>query len=322
LSALGFHLPADVRSNYFHTILSLPSLLSAAHLVQVADELPDGATDPAIVNRVLDQSRIAAYLKAQGYRYIFFPSLWWVSTQTAPQADSVVRVWSGFRLRRELTRTEFRRAVQKSTALRYVMQVDPHDADHVRRTLEAFGRLPSVEGPVFAFAHVLSPHSPYVFDRRCGPTPPRVAAKRERGYIEQLQCVNSMVVDVVTRLLRDSEVPPVILIQGDHGTAMLRYSEAASAALVPPEAARERFGAFGAYYLPDSGEAAFGDTVTVVNVLGNVLRHYFDAGLPRQPDDRYASLEDTPYEFLRSADPAHAERGGSSPAAQPPRASF
>ena len=68
---------------------------------------------------------------------------------------------------------------------------------------------------------------------------------------------------------------------------------------MPPAAARERVGAFGAYYLPDSGAKAFGDTVTVVNVLGNVLRHYFRADLPRAGDEQYISLADSPYEFRR-----------------------
>src|SRR6185312_12517245 len=95
---------------------------------------------------------------------------------------------------------------------------------------------------------------------------------------------------------------PVILLQGDHGTSTLEYSEAPTAAQVDPAAARERFGAFGAYYLPDSGAAAFGDTVTVVNVLGNVLRHYFGAELPPEADDRYLSLERTPFEFSRGGD--------------------
>jgi hypothetical protein len=66
---------------------------------------------------------------------------------------------------------------------------------------------------------------------------------------------------------------------------------------ISPLAARERLGAFGAYYLPDDGAAAFGDSVTVVNVLGHVLRRYFGAELPPAPDDRYLSIESAPFRF-------------------------
>jgi hypothetical protein len=302
LRALGFHIPSVVSSNYAHTILSLPSLLNAAHLYRAAQELPAGSTDPTLLNHLLERSRIVSYLKGKGYRYIFFPSRWWGSTRHSPLADSVVQVWP-FSPAREFSRTEFRRVTHWETMLRYVNPVDRFDADHVQRTLEAFGRLPAVDGPVLAFAHVLSPHWPYVLDQNCGAASTAVALDQVAGYLGQLQCVNSVVLRTVTNLIRDSEVPPIILLQSDHGTATLRFSRAPSAELVPTNAARERFGAFGAYHLPDSGEVAFGDTVTVVNVLGNVLRHYFGVDLPRQPDDRYLSLERSPYEFHHNTEP-------------------
>ncbi len=122
---------------------------------------------------------------------------------------------------------------------------------------------------------------------------------RAASYVGQIQCVNGMVLAAVTRLLRDSAVKPVILLQGDHGSAVLRYSKAPSAEQVSDSAAWERFGAFGAYYLPDGGAAAFGDSVTFVNVLGDVLRRYFGDDLPREPDDQYLSIGAAPYHFVR-----------------------
>ena len=94
-------------------------------------------------------------------------------------------------------------------------------------------------------------------------------------------------------------MPPVILLQGDHGSQVHGFGTADSAETLGATAAWERFGAFGAYYLPDGGAEAFGDSVTVVNVLGNVLRHYFGADLPREPDDHYVSVEAAPYHFVR-----------------------
>jgi hypothetical protein len=117
-----------------------------------------------------------------------------------------------------------------------------------------------------------------------------------------------MVLATVTHLVRDSKVPPIILLQGDHGSAVHGFFSATSNERVSPTTAWERFGAFGAYYLPDGGAAAFGDSVSVVNVLGNVLRYYFGAALPREPDDRYLAVEAQPYRFVR-ADPAWVARG-------------
>jgi hypothetical protein len=84
---------------------------------------------------------------------------------------------------------------------------------------------------------------------------------------------------------------------GDHGTNSLGYSEAKSAEKVSPEQARERFGAFGAFLLPNGGSQGFADSVTLVNVIPMVLNYYFEAGIPLAPDSLYMSLEQTPYRF-------------------------
>ena len=85
--------------------------------------------------------------------------------------------------------------------------------------------------------------------------------------------LNRMVLHTVTEILHRSPVPPIIILQGDHGTNLLRYSDAKSASLVSPAQARERFGAFGAYYLPDGGGPVRGQRF-VVNVLQRILSYY------------------------------------------------
>ena len=301
LRALGFHIPV-VQSNYTETIHSLPSLLEAAHVHRAGQELPEGVTDPTLLRHLLERSRVVSFLKRQGYRFIYFPPAWWQMTRSNPLADSVVQVWSGFNLHWAASRTDLRR-----TVLYHTMLQPFHDqwmlGDYVRLSLEQFGRLPSIRRPVFGVAHVLSPHGPYVFDRSCGKLPRSKSFDPAHGYIGQLECLNRMVLRLVTGLLRDSAVPPVILLQGDHGTSTLTYYAAACAAQIAPAAARERLGAFGAYYLPGDGAAEFGDTVTVVNVLGNVLRYYFHADLPREPDDQYLVVRRAPFDFLQ-VDPA------------------
>ena len=297
LRALGFHVPA-VRSNYTETIHALPSLLQAAHVHQLGVELPAGTKDQTLPRYLFERSRVAAFLKGRGYRFVFFPSGWWGVSQANALADSIVQVGSELGLHWFTARTELRRAV-----LRETMFAALHDhwvlGDHVRLSLEQFGRLPTIDEPVFGLAHVLSPHGPFLFDRSCGRLPRAMSGDEAKGYVGQLQCVNAMVLRLVGKLLRDSAVPPVILIQGDHGTELLDYHTARCAGQIPPAAARERLGTFGAYYLPGGGAAAFGDTVSVVNVLGHVLRHYFHANLPAEPDDQYLVVRRLPFEFHR-----------------------
>ncbi|HYC31532.1 MAG TPA: sulfatase-like hydrolase/transferase, partial [Gemmatimonadales bacterium] len=298
LRALGFHVPAVSRSNYTHTMLSIPSMLNAAHLTPVAAEQGRKVTDPTIPNYLTQHSRVATYLQERGYRYVFFPSRWWLATSGSPWADVEPQVWGGTSLLRALGRTELRRSLLRSSVVpeRLVGTLE-HDADHVRRTLRAVADARRFGSPVFVVAHIISPHPPYAVTASCEPSP------KATTYLAQLECVNRQILDLAGELIRSSPVAPIIVLQGDHGSKSRRFSDYPSAAAVPADAARERFGAFGAYYLPNGGANAFGDTVTVVNVLGNVLRYYFGARLPRAADDQYLSVDRAPFDFRR-VDPA------------------
>jgi Sulfatase len=302
LRRLGFTIPALVRSNYVHTVLSLPSLLNFSHLTSLAAELGERSTDATLPNHLLENSRTVAFLKGQGYRFLFFPSQWWPSTTSSSSADWQFEAWDGFDLGREATRSDFRRSFLSTTALSFLGPAYHWDADHVKRTLAALADVPQRAEPTFAFAHLLSPHWPYVLAADCTVAKPAVItgrAHRQRAYLDQLQCLNRLLLGTVSAILERSSSPPIIILQGDHGTNLLRYSDAPSAGAVTPDQARERFGAFGAYHVPHGGGRLFTNTVTMVNVFQKVLSFYFGARIEPAADDLYLSLERTPYRFVK-----------------------
>ncbi len=300
LRSLGFYVPPVVRSNYFHTMLSLPSLMNSAHVVALEREIGAKVKHPGLPNYLLAHSRVAAYLQERGYEYVFYPSEWWHSTAASPPANRVFRAFGGFDLMRSMTAGELERTVRGITILSYFDRSHHWEAEHVRRTLDGVAHLAgSGTTPRFVFAHVIKPHDPYVFDRECGVLRRQKEDDDVGPYLDQVQCVNRLLLATIHRILAQSTVPPIIILQGDHGSKLLHATGYPTPEEVPPAAARERFGAFGAYYLPEGGEEAFGDTVTVVNVMGNVLRHYFGADLPRAGDEQYISPADFPFDFRR-----------------------
>ena len=303
LRQLGFVVPA-VHSNYLHTFLSLPSLLNASHLAGLSGELGRRSIDRTVPDYLFEHNRTVPFLKSQGYQFVFFPSLSWEATRHSPQADLEFHAWPGLDPARELTRSGLRQVLTKTSLLKFVEWGSPRLVrGHVTRTFAAIAQVPKIPGPVFTFAHVLSPHSPYVFDRDCRPAPQKTGGSRAKheaaSYVAQIHCLNHMVLDVVTTLLRTSELPPVILLESDHGSKTLLFDKAGTAENIPLAAAKERLGAFRAYYLPDHGREVFGDSMTVVNVMGNVLRFYLGAALLREPDDLYLSVDPAPYAFKR-----------------------
>lgn len=296
LRALGFIIPASMRSNYTQTVTSLTSLLNSTHVTGIARDVGETTTDFSLPKHLVEHNRAARFLKARGYRYVLFPSAWWSVTEHSPLADVEFDARPEFRLADEVRRTELRLAVVRSTLLRGMLQRERDDADFYLRTFAGLREMPADPAPTFTFAHVLLPHIPYIVDEGCRPlaspipsTVEDASPAQRAAYVRQLRCADSLVLDLVTTLLRRSATPPVILVVGDHGSRFTepRYYErpdSVSSAFI-----RERFGALGAFYLPAGGEQAFDEPVSLVNVMGNVLRYYHNAELPRSTDAMYVS---------------------------------
>jgi len=299
LRALGFLVPRDVRSNYDQTYLSVASLLNAAHVTPLARDVGVASKDHTLPTYLVKQNRVARFLKAQGYRYVLFPSAWWAATANSPLADEEFDPSPGFDPMHALTRTELRLAVLRSSLARYLVasgaSMVPME-EHFRRSFEHLGDMPSDPRPTFAFAHFLLPHVPYLLDEHCRPLAHEISDDMEADtpeqrvdYIGQVRCADRRVLSLVTSLLTRSSPAPVIIVVGDHGSRFADVDFYGHPERVSRAFIRERFGAFGAFYLPSGGAAAFHEPVTLVNVLGNVLRYYFDADLPTCPDSMYVS---------------------------------
>ena len=295
LRTLGFVIPQDMHSNYVQTILSMPSLLNGSHLTQLTNDAGIDNPSFALPGYLVENNRTARFLRTQGYKYVLFPSMWWTQSQHSPLADVVYDSRPERTLANEARRTELRQAVFNSTLLRY-KSLSVLDTLHEKRTMEGLKRLAADPAPTFAFAHVLLPHMPYYLDASCHvlqrPIIPEVedsSAAQRAARMEQRKCVDSMVLDVVTTVLHESKTPPVIMVVGDHGSRFNAPRFVDHADSLPPAFMRERFGAMGAFYMPAGGDTLFTGHVSLVNVVGKVLRYYFGADLPTNPDDMYVS---------------------------------
>jgi hypothetical protein len=306
LRALGFQIPHDVRSNYVQTYLSVSSLLNFSHVTRLTQDAGATSKDHSLPTYLVKQNRAARFLREHGYKYVLFPSAWWAATANSPLADEQFDSHAAFDLGHEMRRTELRLAVLRSTLLRFAFSSDQPSIPLVQQLLQSFAGLREVPAnpmPTFSFAHILLPHIPYLLDERCHPLEHGIpddaeadTPEQRAAYIAQVRCVDDLVLDLATTLLQRSATPPIILVVGDHGprfadVGFYGHPESVSTAFI-----RERFGAFGAFYLPAGGDTAFREPVTLVNVLGNVLRYYFNADIRPNPNDMYVSGQQ-PYRF-------------------------
>lgn len=298
LRTLGFTIPKLLRSNYTQTTLSIPSLLNFAYLDGLTADVGRRSNDRSLPNYLLENNRVVRFLHTQGYRFVFFPSEWWRATDHNRHADREYRVEGGLSLRRALAASELQKLLWRFTLLGAVGSTHPVEAEYIKRTFDGIRLLDTGGIPTFVFAHLILPHGPYVLNARCESRVGPVEGNPDRRYLAQVRCANALILDLVSTLLRRPGRPPIILLQGDHGTGMRGYNTARTAQLVTPPQARERFGAFGAYLLPGEGGQLFADTVTVVNVFRKVLSYCFAADLAPEPDHLYMSLEDSPFDFV------------------------
>ncbi len=281
----GFYVADCSQSNYGYTEFSLTSSLNFDYL----DHLDVAYSRD---NRValLQHSAIRSVLESNGYKIVAFPTGFpfteWRDADMYLDFDHPVT-----------SLTEFESLVLDTTVLRVITDVQvPNQADasqkdlrrlRVFSLLEKIKKLPGTQGNLFVFAHLVVPHFPYSFGPNGEPTPyhGKDATYQETAaaYAGQVQFINKEILKVVDALQKDSKVPPVIIIQGDHGPL--------------PDLAKDgtqRMPIMNAYYLPGiQMDKVLYPSITPVNSFRVVLNSYFGQNLPLLKDQSlFAPLED------------------------------
>jgi len=146
--------------------------------------------------------------------------------------------------------------------------------DQIMTALYNLQAVPEISGHKFVYLHLSSPHPPWVF----GPDGSfRIEEGVIPGYTDAVTYLNKRLPDILRKIISQSSVPPVIILQGDHGygDANLPY----------------RLRNLNAYYLPGDGKKLVYPSITPVNSFRLIFNAYFGG--------KYAMLEDKSY-FLQS----------------------
>jgi phosphoglycerol transferase MdoB-like AlkP superfamily enzyme len=168
-----------------------------------------------------------------------------------------------------------------------------------------FDKLPKIaklKGPKFVFAHIISPHGPYVLNEKCENImwTDIQTQKIELSYTNQVQCINKRLAQTIEAIQRNSDRPQVILLQSDEGAQFL------AGRLTPPDNWKEandlllnqKFPILSALYLPGVSTDHLYETMTPVNSFRTIFNLYFSANLPLLPDKNYILPDmDHLYEF-------------------------
>ncbi len=294
----GFFLASKSRSNYATTFLSLASSLNMEYVNYLTDLARGESQDWRAAYQMIKDNKVVNFLKSKGYKYVHINS-GWGPTDYNKYAD--LNIQCG-RI------NEFLMIIIQTTILKAFEDFIIGD-DSRARILCTFSRLSELnkmKEPKFVFAHILSPHPPYVFGANGEPTPKAIYQmdrnvwELKEDYLNQLSFINKKVQTLIDTILLRSEVPPIIVLQADHGSASTWWNTGSSGWDEHPTELmlRERMGIFNAYYLPPGGNSLIFDSITPVNTFRLIFNIYFNMQFTLLSDKNYFSIYSNPYEFV------------------------
>ncbi len=302
LTDRGFLVAEHAQSNYGATLTSLASTLNMRYY----DNNPSQLSDLDFLRLSVAESEVAQKLQQLGYTYIHLLSGLMIPSSIADinhdyapagvieinvdqsdySAAILYHAQAGIRRlldRGSLYKQSFTSLYLDTTLLRIVksqldklLHADKYTPFHVYAaerfltTLNDVSSFSSMPEATFAIVHLLKPHFPVVFNAD-GDIIPSIEMPSPQEYFDELQYVNSKFLEMIDRIIENSENQPVIMFQADHGstfgypnTAVKRYIH---------------FDTYDAYLLPDEFSLDIPQPYTLINSFPLILNEVFDLDL-------------------------------------------
>ena len=235
LRSLGFFVGDCSLSNYSFTRLSLASSLNMDYLESLPGNFDPNNKDATLLDDLIINSKVRRQLEQAGYQTVAFETgypftemndgSYYFKPNNDPLTMQVV--------------SPFEKMVIDNTIVKGMKNVPPfkqwigsnfpYGEKYQRQKfiIDKLRNVPSIPGSKFVFIHLTTTHRPYIFqpdgsilndeNYYINDGVPLDDEHYIRGYQYQLDFTNQYLVDLVKIILAESSVPPIIIIQGDHG---------------------------------------------------------------------------------------------------------
>jgi len=295
LEDLGFYIANCSQSNYSQTQLSLSSSLNMNFIEEIVWREELERNDHTRLGKLIKDPEIWRILQRLDYQLISFETgyiwsqnddadLFLGPNQNLSENQRLSLIFNNF----EIILLKSSAALialdgnfllpQEST--QKIFNPDIRHREIVLFTLDQLELLAATPGPKFVFAHIVSPHIPYVFEP--DGSMPKSTPDDDIGYINQIKYLNSRIEKIADTLISKSSTPPIIIIQGDHGQSSSRV---------------DRMRILNAYYFPNQDYQNLSPNISPVNSFRVILNAYFDGNLPLLENSSYFSMTTSPYTF-------------------------
>lgn len=316
----GFFVADKSLSNYARTALSLSSTMNMDYVTNLEVDIKK-AGYPAALRVRISHSFLRATLESLGYSTVSIDSGWQYTQFLDADYYLTPAAESAETRGKTLNINPFEDLLLNVSAGRFVIDtlisvslLDPEYisdpfVSHSERVLAEFQSLKhavTLPGPIFVFAHIISPHRPYVFGpngevRRPGGiftfadlTNPTEDEYERRLYLDQLMYITSRLEETIGYILSHSSEPPIIILQSDHGPRIrFNWENPSHKDLV------ESMANLNALLLPDPCRSLLYPEVSPVNTFRIVFNCAFGTQYELLPDFSYYSKISDTTNFVR-----------------------
>ncbi len=295
LKAKGFYVAENSHSNYIQTALSISSSLNMEYLDFIPSTYGSTSQTRYPLIHLIEDNQVHKFLKDNGYQTTAF--------QTGYDLTNLYNA-EHFVKNGEPNNLEEKFLNGSLSFLFFPTMNQDKRRNSIQNIFGYLENVPVSDQPNFVFAHIISPHPPFIFgpngEPRTSNTWFQDGSYYPEGpddyipkYRDQLRYVSKLLEETVNKILSKPGRKPVIIIQSDHGSgAYLDWNSAENSCI------RERTSILNAYYFPDQDTSILYDSITPVNSFRVVFNTFFDAQLDLLKDKSYYSGWDTPYQFV------------------------
>ena len=311
LQSLDFVIAECSQSNYPQTELSLPSTLNMDWVSNFCTNCQPGSKDMSQLWAATQHNEVRNFLESLGYTTVSFetgfPWSEWHDADYFFSADPTMveekPAAQGL--------NAFEAMLAKTTVLRPIIEFQNNDGEQVDEKLQSLAfdvdRFPNfmfrvrvlntlvnmetvsneIPGPKFVYAHIISPHTPYVFGRN-GEMIDLVDSELSgesysKAYSDQAYYVSIQVAELAQRIIKTSDPLPIIIIQSDHGNSRGERSD--------------RLKNLSAFYLPYHKNDVIYPSLTNVNTFRIIFDAYFNTDYGLLEDQSYLTYPEDPFNW-------------------------
>lgn len=292
----GFYVSENSRSNYMQTMLSIPSSTNFKYLDDLAKTYGSDSVDKRPLGQILRNNMVFGFLKNYGYTTIAFSTGYDITEAT--NADHYL---SGV-----FTTNSFINELLNSTPVmslkKFSKSVHLAHYNRLNYTFDKLAKTAKITSPHIVFAHIVCPHTPYVFDENGEFTGQTGTFRLDKNdfdpdvqktmYLAQLKYVNKRITKAIDEILANSDQKPVIIIQSDHG---IRWNLGKT-----PDTGRNKdihYAIINALHLPGFDYSRLDNNITPVNTFRFIFNNYFGTEFEIFDNKNYHSALPHIYKF-------------------------